>query len=128
MYRFLISVAFFFPASIHAMDYSALKHNSILSFNKAKSSSIEIQYDQMGKGKNEEIQLFINNILFSQLTNKQKFIITVLPGTYNLDVRKDGNVLEKSSQTVSGGQTHSWIIPHNRNAENQYEPEINPMG
>ncbi|MDA9917531.1 hypothetical protein N9E05_06305 [Gammaproteobacteria bacterium] len=126
-YKFLISAAIFLPSSIHAMDYSALKHNSILSFSQVKSSSIEIQYDQMGKGKNEKIQLFINNILFSQLTNKQKFIITVLPGTYNLDVRKDNNVLEKASKTISGGQTRSWIIPHNRNAKDQYEVEINPI-
>ena len=126
-YKFLISAVIILPSSIYAIDYSALKHNSILSFSQAKSSSIEIQYDQMGKGKNEKIQLFINNILFSQLTNKQKFIITVLPGTYNLDVRKDNNVLEKAFKTVSGGQTRSWIIPHNRNAEDQYEVEINPI-
>ena len=126
-YKFLISAAIILPSSIHAIDYSALKHNSILSFSQAKSSSIEIQYDQMGKGKNEKIELFINNTLFSELTNKQKFIISVLPGSYSLDVRKGSNVLEKTFKKTSGGQKLSWIIPHNRDAKDPYEVEINPM-
>ena len=123
-YKFLISAAIFLPSSIHAMDYSALKHNSILSFSQAKSSSIEIQYDQMGKGKNEKIQLFINNTLFSELTNKQKFIISVLPGSYSLDVRKGSTVLEKSFKQTSGGQKLSWLIPHNEKAKEKAEVVI----
>ena len=123
-YKFLISAAIFLPSSIHAMDYSALKHNSILSFSQVKSSSIEIQYDQMGKGKNEKIQLFINNTLFSELTNKQKFIISVLPGSYTLDVRKGSNVLEKTFKKTSGGQKLSWLIPHNKAAKEKADVVI----
>lgn len=124
-YKFLISAAIILPSSIHAIDYSALKHNSILSFSQVKSSSIEIQYDQMGKGKNEKIQLYINNALFSELTNKQKFIISVLPGSYALDVRKGTTVLDKSFKQTSGGQKLSWLIPHNINAKQKVEIDIN---
>jgi len=123
-YKFLISAAIILPSSIHAIDYSALKHNSILSFSQVKSSSIEIQYDQMGKGKNEKIQLYINNALFSELTNKQKFIISVLPGSYALDVRKGSTVLDKSIKQTSGGQKLSWLIPHNINAKQKVEIDI----
>jgi hypothetical protein len=123
-YKFLISAVIILPSSIYAIDYSALKHNSILSFSQAKSSSIEIQYDQMGKGKNETIQLFINNNLFSELTNKQKFIISVLPGSYALDVRKGSTVLEKSFKQTSGGQKLSWLIPHYKAAKEKADVVI----
>ena len=61
--RFIYFFAIFISSSSHAIDYTALKHNSILSLNSKKSSSIEIQYDKIGKGNNEKIQLFINNSL-----------------------------------------------------------------
>ena len=125
--RFLYFFAIFFSVTSHAIDYTALKHNSILSLNSIKSSSIEIQYDQMGKGKNENIQLFVNNAFLSDITNKQKLIIAVLPGSYNLEVRKDSKVLDKAFKPVSEGQTRSWFIPHNKNAKEQYEVEINPI-
>jgi hypothetical protein len=118
MYRFLISVAFFFPASIHAMDYSALKNTVTLSSDLLiQPSSIEIQYDKRGLGRNEKIQLFINNVQFSELTNKQKLIISILPGSYSLEIRKGENVLDKSLKKASAGQKLSWLIPHNSKAQ-----------
>lgn len=125
--KFIYFFAIFFSGSSHAIDYTALKHKSILSLNSEKSSSIEIQYDKIGKGNNEKIQLFINNSLLTELTNKQKLIIAVLPGAYNLEVRKDNKLLDKAFKPVSEGQTRSWLIPHNKNARERYEPEINPI-
>jgi hypothetical protein len=122
--KFLAFVVLIFSGSSHAIDYTALKHNSILSFNSKKTSSIEIQYDQIGKGNNEKIQLFINNSLSTELTNKQKFIISVLPGSYNLEVRKGSNVLENTLKKTSGGQTLSWLIPHNKRAKEKAEVVI----
>ena len=120
MYRFLISVAFFFPASIHAIDYSALKNTVTLSSDLLiQPSSIEIQYDKRGQGRNDKVQLFINNVQFSELTNKQKIIISMLPGSYSLEIRKGENVLDKSVKKASAGEKLSWLIPYNAKAQEE---------
>jgi len=123
--RFLYFFAIFFSVTSHAIDYTALKHNSILSLNSKNSSSIEIQYDKTGEGKNEKIELFINNSLLTELTNKQKLIIAVLPGTYSLQVRKGSNVLDNALRQTSGGQKLSWLIPHNKDAKEKADVVIN---
>ena len=54
---------------------------------------------------------------FSDLTNKQKLIISILPGSYSLEIRKGKNVLDKSLKKASAGQKLSWLIPHNAKAQ-----------
>ena len=67
----------------------------------------------------------LNNSLLTELTNKQKLIIAVLPGTYNLEVRKGSNVLDNVLRKTPGGQKLSWLIPHNKDAKEKADIVIN---
>ena len=124
-YKLFICIAIASPGSILAIDYSALKHKSILSSDRSiKASSLEIQYDKKGVGKNEKIQLFVNGLEFSNLTNKEKKIINVLPGTYYLEIKKNNALLDTSVKQAVSGQKLSWLIPHNKKAKEKPDVAI----
>lgn len=115
------------PSYIQAIDYSSIKNKSVLASGQyIKNTSIEIQYDQEGVGKNESIDLYINNIKFVVLTNKSKFVVNVLPGAYKLEMRYNNEVIALAGKSALRGQALSWLVPHNKKAKivNKPPPSI----